>query len=84
MTRIFKNPKIHDQALGFEFVFLIPPQKGAKSTKGKFQGLQIQCVTMKKKSNLRFFSRPSFLSLDIICYLRFDICFLRFIIVGLP
>jgi len=30
MTRIFKNPKIRDQALGFEFVFLIQPQKGAK------------------------------------------------------
>jgi len=36
-----------------------------------------------QKSNLRLFTRPSFLSLDIICYLRFDICFLRFIIVGL-
>jgi len=71
MTRIFKNPKIHDQALGFEFVFLIPPQKGAKKHKRQISGLANPMCYNEKKSNLRFFSRPSFLSLDIICYLIF-------------
>ena len=44
MTRIFKRPKIHDQALGFEFVFLIISGLKIKRAPGLFDGFAFNCV----------------------------------------
>ena len=44
MTRIFKRPKIQDQALGFEFVFLIISGLKIKRAPGLFDGFAFNCV----------------------------------------
>jgi hypothetical protein len=57
-----------DSVVHFSIPALIWPQKGAKSTKIKFQGLYTQCVTMSKNRNSDFLRiHQSFDIHDIFC-----------------
>jgi hypothetical protein len=51
MTRIFKRPKILDQTLGFEFVFLIISGLKIKRPFGLFDGFVFNCMAINHGSS---------------------------------